>query len=794
MERFENDGDIPPAIHAVALNYKVSVASIIDTLNSHGFGYDLNQPDFEITSEIDSLLDDVYLSSKVEEENPSPSESILDTSEVESIDGLKKNKINIYKREGITVKIGIELWPTDEDVLIVSIDDSLQLVDNSLHGLVLSKIGSSIDSVEFNAKDYAEISNAGLVSRSINGKIIYFISTIHQNDDLIKSDLTKIQRNIFRVLNEFDSNISFPSPSIYLPLLGTGYSRIPVMHSFDMTISAIEELVSASKTQMSIILSLPSDISDNNLNIITKYFHDRWDSIELKNIDGDSFISNKIDKIDFHLDDPALEDKLGRRPIAKSLAKLINGDIFAPDKQTSSAYMVHLQGKWGEGKTSFLNFLEEELSTNGEKKWVVVKYNAWKNQHIDPPWWTFIESLSQKGKETFKAKTKIKYFKFLNKQLFRRLNYQALTKLILVSGILLLIISTLHFFGGDSLSTDWINTFLIYLTFGSTLFVIGKEWNKFFLGNSESAQLFMERVEDPTKQITQHFEKLVDSIIQSDKKMSIAFFIDDLDRCNADYVVKLLEGIQTLFRSRNILYLVAADKDWIAKSFETIYEDFRPVAADRGATLGNFFVEKNFQLSIRLPKPSEPQIEKYWDYILKAEEKKQSIKQEDRVNFEKEVNKYNKDEILSGNLNIEDLAARSEKSLEEAQSFILEKLDQNKEDVHHLLKDYNEIVGTNARTIKRIANQYTIFRNLILLERNKVDQAKLFRWLVLVNRFPLFIDILQERGLDSIETLKSNLKILNERRLHIYSDSILDIIGNGEEKLTQEDVKIFMGT
>ena len=64
----------------------------------------------------------------------------------------------------------------------------------------------------------------------------------------------------------------------------------------------------------------------------------------------------KNEKIDFHLDDPALEDKLGRRPIANSLAKLINDDIFGNKK--CHAFMAHLQGRWGEGKSSFMKFLK----------------------------------------------------------------------------------------------------------------------------------------------------------------------------------------------------------------------------------------------------------------------------------------------------------------------------------------------------------------------------------------------------------------------------------------------------
>ncbi len=59
--------------------------------------------------------------------------------------------------------------------------------------------------------------------------------------------------------------------------------------------------------------------------------------------------------------------------------------------------MVHLQGEWGAGKSSFLNFISNNLS-NKDEKWIIVNYNAWQNQHISPPWWTLIDHIYRKSK------------------------------------------------------------------------------------------------------------------------------------------------------------------------------------------------------------------------------------------------------------------------------------------------------------------------------------------------------------------------------------------------------------
>jgi len=67
------------------------------------------------------------------------------------------------------------------------------------------------------------------------------------------------------------------------------------------------------------------------------------------------------DKMPFHLDNVEVNDKLNREPVAKSLARLINREIF--DNNTlKHAFMIHLQGEWGSGKSTFLNLLQSNLA------------------------------------------------------------------------------------------------------------------------------------------------------------------------------------------------------------------------------------------------------------------------------------------------------------------------------------------------------------------------------------------------------------------------------------------------
>ena len=112
------------------------------------------------------------------------------------------------------------------------------------------------------------------------------------------------------------------------------------------------------------------------------------------------------DRIPFHLDNVEVQDRLNREPIAKSLARLLNKEVFC-QKELQNAFMVHLQGEWGAGKSTFLNLLGQNLKTD-EAKWALIEFNAWQNQHINPPWWSFINQVYRQGKNSLPWAGKIR--------------------------------------------------------------------------------------------------------------------------------------------------------------------------------------------------------------------------------------------------------------------------------------------------------------------------------------------------------------------------------------------------
>lgn len=94
----------------------------------------------------------------------------------------------------------------------------------------------------------------------------------------------------------------------------------------------------------------------------------------------------------------------------------------------------------------------------------------------------------------------------------------------------------------------------------------------------------------------------------------VVFFVDDLDRCEPQYVINFLEVMQNLIRDapaelhrnrkrssmRGPYAFIAADGQWIRSSYENHYSSVRATRVP-GRPLGYLFTEKIFQLQVACP-------------------------------------------------------------------------------------------------------------------------------------------------------------------------------------------------
>ena len=108
-----------------------------------------------------------------------------------------------------------------------------------------------------------------------------------------------------------------------------------------------------------------------------------------------------------------------------------------------------------------------------------------------------------------------------------------------------------------------------------------------------------------------------------EKRAPILLLIDDLDRCSAVRVVRLLETVHTVLRKENapkvmgawrkpapLIVLVLADGRWVRTAFEKEFADFRELGSDVHS-LGADFIQKLFDHTVIVPTLTVDQMDRY---------------------------------------------------------------------------------------------------------------------------------------------------------------------------------------
>lgn len=489
-----------------------------------------------------------------------------------------------------------------------------------------------------------------------------------------------------------------------------------------------------------------------------------------------------------HPDQAATVDMLGRAAFAEVLGQRIR-QAREREEIKDGAFMVHLHGPWGSGKSSVLNFLRADLEEGGWKQerartckrrkdmsalqvlrdrwaaftsrcmqratdadavdarragaYVVVDFNAWRHQRVRPPWWSLLQVTAREGAEQLS---------WWDRQVFgaKWLLYKVWADLVLVLGVIALIGITFYGYVHWSQPADGTanpslleNTFKILsplLTIGATIFA----WNRsLFFGDSRSAKAATEMRTDVLRPVVALFKRLVNAV-----RRPMIIFIDDLDRCDQNYVVELLEGVQTLFKEAPVTFLVAADRNWIRTSYEEGYGKFKDTIGGPGRPLGHLFLEKMFQLSVAIPRLSPAVVERFMDDLLrsghtgKKEEVAQKVREE-RLKVREQMQSMTSPAQVKALIErardpIAAQAIAEESALSTtAQKAVLE--------AENRMKKFAPLLEPNPRSMKRLLNAYGMNQAAMRLERRYPDPDALARWTLLEMRWPLLADHLTQQ-------------------------------------------------
>lgn len=220
-----------------------------------------------------------------------------------------------------------------------------------------------------------------------------------------------------------------------------------------------------------------------------------------------------LNKIEIPDDKPFANCKLGREKYASVLTDII--------KSYPDGFVLAIDNKWGEGKTTFVEMWQKALR---KEEYKTIYFNAWENDFEKSP---FVAIVAE--------------FKLLLGGIDTKAYKDLMTKGTKVA---------------KALIPAFTKTF-IKKHFGDDLGDIAEK----------GAEGAMEIFEDEIKEYAERKESMKEFKIQleqyieeNSKDKPIVVIIDELDRCRPDYAVEILENIKHLFSVRKIVFVLSVDK------------------------------------------------------------------------------------------------------------------------------------------------------------------------------------------------------------------------------------------
>ncbi|TDD13888.1 hypothetical protein E1218_33855 [Kribbella turkmenica] len=541
--------------------------------------------------------------------------------------------------------------------------------------------------------------------------------------------------------------------SLGFPLLGTGAGALPPEESF----TAIQAGVAGATISEGVSYQPPSVPA--KVYVLDPELHASLLNRRFLRWEGPEEPPRTVETVPTHTDGPAMVDELGRQGFAKVLARRIRdarkeetrNSRKAPDPRArrGGAFILHLHAPWGAGKTSVLNFLAAELRQDdpdaGASRSVVVDFNAWRHQRIEPPWWWLMRALyagAVRDLDTFDRRraltVRIREWIWRSKG-----GWPGYVALLLVAGLVVLAWRA-GWFGTaasrDLFSLDTFRGFVVTaaavitpaLTVWGLLHAMGR-W--VFSTSAKGARRFVANTSDPMRMVQDHLADLTRWIHHD-----VVVMIDDLDRCKSPYVVELLEGIQTLFRDIPVTYVVAADRDWLADSYASEYANFVSVAGEPGRPVGYLFLEKTFQISTGLPQTRD-RIDEFWGRILRSpsvpgEEELAQARRSAVREFREQADEVRR-KVAAGEGSTAENQARREVVAVEMVS------ERAQRAAGHRLEPFRALLGDdpNPRMMKRLVNAYGIARGIetlqgVNLEEDDRQEQETALWTILILRWP----------------------------------------------------------
>ena len=242
-------------------------------------------------------------------------------------------------------------------------------------------------------------------------------------------------------------------------------------------------------------------------------------------------------------------DLLGVADIAEGIASVLVASMrFSP-------FVLAVDAGWGMGKSTLLRQIEKRLAD--EPKIVTLQFNAWTAEGENA-----LEGLIKSVLEKLDPNVLRRWVRKLARQ-------QHLTGIAwLVFGV------TARFFGVTRM--------------------VDELWNRMAVDAKSRNEL--------SNHIQDMLGDWISTTGEGDRKQALVVFIDDLDRCSDEVVVKVCEAVKLYLDARGLIFVIACDQSVLARGVAS--------SARGGTGEGRAYLEKIIQVAYRMPPPEEDLVRK----------------------------------------------------------------------------------------------------------------------------------------------------------------------------------------
>lgn len=458
------------------------------------------------------------------------------------------------------------------------------------------------------------------------------------------------------------------------------------------------------------------------------------------------------DRLPTQTDNPAARDLLGRDMFARVLARRIRmlqqqsldnepeRPVSKKDRAATAAsrraFMIHVHGRWGAGKSSFLQFLKSHLEKpDGDSPLsIVVWFNAWEHHTRRPPWWLFLSSIYRSVTSKDQA---------LPLPLATRLKIRGRWWGWRARSEVVPILAVIVVFGliYALLDLDWVTKAITgVIGLAVTVYAIGKGM---VFGSKSAAEAYTKLTDDPIAPVVCLFNSIAGDLARANRPLVV--LVDDLDRCDAEYLVELLEGIQNLFKGSPVTYVAAADRDWICNAFEKRYADFAPRVGEPARPLGYLFLEKLFQISAGMPRLTRETQEQYLASLTGGATADADVTEEVRAEAATAMAGLSKEEDIQAEVKRAQDRGNAAELLATREAAALQFTTARAEAVtEKRLTGLMHLMEPNPRAMKLLVNEVAMAQARGVLEGRYVRAEARARWSILSLRWPLLAESIAE--------------------------------------------------